>query len=125
MTWGSWNTLIPLPISYFRKKNHEGPKWLELLFCILGFQISTAFQASHYLLARKFESWPFWARCLEEIAYRSTLLYIKDIFLKNSVQHMVLINKILCSMYLGRLFKEFYDGSFCKVEKSPFNIPFM
>ena len=35
---------------------------------------------------------------------------------------MVLINEIVLSMYLGSLFKESYDGSFCKVEKSPFNI---
>lgn len=71
---------------FFCEKSYEGPKWLKLLLCILRFQISTAFQVSHYLLPRKFESWPFWARCLKEIAYRSTLLYIKDIFLKNSVQ---------------------------------------
>lgn len=85
-SWGGSNTLIHLLISYFCEKSHEGPKRLKLLLCILGFQISTAFQASHYLLPRKFESGPFWARCLKEIAYRSTLLYMKDIFLKNSVQ---------------------------------------
>ena len=38
---------------------------------------------------------------------------------------MVLINEIVLSMYLGSLFKESYDGSFRKMEKSPFNIPFM
>lgn len=80
------NTLIHLSISYFCEKSHKNSKWLKLLLCILGSQISPAFQASHYLLPRKFESWLFWARCLEEIARRSTLLYIKDIFLKNSVQ---------------------------------------
>lgn len=84
-SWGGLKSLIHLPISYFCKKSHEGPKWLKLLLCILWFQISTAFQASHYLLPKKFETWPFWARCLKEIAYRSTLLYIKDTFLKNSV----------------------------------------
>lgn len=85
-SWGGSNTLIHFTISYFCEKSHKSSKWLKLLLCILGFQISPAFQASHYLLPRKFESWPFWARCLKEIAYRSTLLYIKDIFLKNSVQ---------------------------------------
>lgn len=85
-SWGGSNTLIHLLISYFCEKSHGGPKRLKLLLCVLGFQISTAFQASHYLLPRKFESWPFWARCLKEIAYRSNLLYMKDIFLKNSVQ---------------------------------------
>jgi hypothetical protein len=38
---------------------------------------------------------------------------------------MVSINKILFYMNLGSLFKETYDGSFYKVEKSPFNIFFM
>lgn len=85
-SWRGSNTLIHLSISYFCEKSHKNSKWLKLLLCILGFQISPAFQASHYLLPRKFENWPFWARCLEEIACRSTLLYIKDIFLKNTVQ---------------------------------------
>lgn len=38
---------------------------------------------------------------------------------------MVSINKILFHVYLGSLFKESHDGSFCKVEKSPFNIFFV
>lgn len=46
------------------------------IHCIPGLPLS---------ITSEIRDWPFWARCLKEIAFRSTLLYIKDIFLKSSV----------------------------------------